>query len=54
MDEILETEVSAMTDRQADTNRNDLIDLMIEKAKRVVTDETQLNILIAEYEALKH
>lgn len=28
-----------MTDKQADTNRNDLIDLMIEKAKRILSNK---------------
>lgn len=48
------SEVYEMTDKQADTNRNDLIDLMIEKAKRVITNPEQLEELISEYLTLKH
>ena len=47
-------EVEPMTDKQADTNRNDLIDLMIEKAKQVITNPDELKTLIAQYETLKH
>lgn len=48
------TEVVEITDKQADTNRNDLIDLMIEKAKRILTNEEELAELIEEYSKLKH
>ena len=50
----IDYEVEPMTDNQADTNRNDLIDLMIEKARRVVTNEKELAALIEEYNKLKH
>ena len=42
-----------MTDNQYNSGRNDLIDLMIEKAKRLITDTAELEKLIQEYEALK-
>lgn len=47
-------EVTPMTNEQADTNRNDLIELMIEKALRILPDNEQRQKLIQEYEALKH
>ena len=46
-------EVQNMTDHQADTSRNDLIDLMIEKARRLITNTEQLEALTQEYLALK-
>ena len=48
------SEVNEMTDKQADTNRNDLIDLMIEKAKRILKNEQELAELVEEYSKLKH
>lgn len=48
------TEVVEITDKQADTNRNDLIDLMIEKAKRILKNEEELAELVEEYSKLKH
>lgn len=47
-------EVMQMTDKQSDTNRNDLIELMIEKAMRIVTNEEELAALVEEYSKLKH
>ena len=47
-------EVNEMTDKQADTSRNDLIDLMIEKAKRILTNKEVLAALVEEYSKLKH
>ena len=47
-------EVDPMTDKQADTSRNDLIDLMIEKAKRILKNEQELAELVEEYSKLKH
>ena len=49
----IETEVQEMTNEQFFTNRNDLIDLMIEKAKQTITDKKELDILIQEYAKLK-
>jgi len=49
-----DNEVMQMTDKQADTNRNDLIELMIEKAMRIVTNEEELAALVEEYSKLKH
>ena len=49
-----ERKESEMTDKQADTNRNDLIDLMIEKAKRILKNEQELAELVEEYSKLKH
>lgn len=46
-------EVQYMTNEQFTINRNDLIDLMIEKATRLITNTEQLEALIQEYEALK-
>lgn len=45
-----ETEVEAMTDKQADTMRNDLIDLIIELVRRI----DDRDALIQALEALKH
>lgn len=49
----IDYEVPYMTNEQFNTNRNDLIDLMIEKATRLITDPEQRDALIAEYRALK-
>lgn len=46
-------EVQYTTNEQFTINRNDLIDLMIEKATRLITNTEQLEALIQEYEALK-
>ena len=43
-----------MTDKQFDTQRNDLIDLIIEKIRRIVKDEQDAATLIEELEAMKH
>ena len=43
-----------MTDKQFDTQRNDLIDLIIEKIQRIVKDEQDAAALIEELEAMKH
>lgn len=43
-----------MTDKQADTSRNDLIDLIIEKVKRIIQDPNIAQALITEVEKLKH
>ena len=43
-----------MTDKQADTMRNDLLDLIAEIVKRIVKDPEQQAQLISELQALKH
>lgn len=48
------TEVEPMTNEQADTMRNDLLDLACEIVKRIVTDPEQQTQLITELQALKH
>lgn len=43
-----------MTDKQADTQRNDLIDLIIEKVKRIITNPEEAQAIIQELTELKH
>ena len=43
-----------MTDKQADTNRNDLVDLIIEKVLRIFADTERAQDLIKELKDLKH
>lgn len=54
MSKIQKPEVIEMTDNEFNTGRNDLIELMIEKAKRIITNENELETLIAEYKELEH
>ena len=54
MRKIQNSEVIPMTDNEFYTGRNDLIELMIEKAKRIITYEPQLETMITEYKELKH
>ena len=43
-----------MTNKQFDTMRNDLIDLMIAMAKLILKDEKELAKLVEEFSKLKH
>lgn len=43
-----------MTNKQFDTVRNDLIDLMIVTARLILTNEEELAKLIEEFSKLKH
>ena len=43
-----------MTDKQADTQRNDLLDLVIEKINRIITNPQEAAALIQEVTNLKH
>jgi len=43
-----------MTDKQADTQRNDLIDLIIEKVKRIIKNPEESQAIIQELTELKH
>ena len=45
--------MASMTDHQADSARSDLIDLIIEKVRRIVKDANQQDELINELKGLK-